>query len=281
MSFFQAVVRSVAGPLAVALTAAAAPGQETEPPRPAIDPKAIEIAEAAIEHLSRQPRIALEWFVSYDVIVDGREKITYTRSGENLLSRGEGFYSYAESRERIREYFFDGGTFWIHNVEDNAYVALPFAGRFDELVQRIRVEYDIPLPIWELLSREGTDELLSDLEAAAYLGEIRFAGRAAHHLAFAKYDQDWQIWVSTDPANPVILSLVGTNPYEQGWPQYRAYFHDWDFAPDIEEGAFAFSPPEDAIRMTMPKVESRAAEELDLLLSQGARSDSAGGQNAN
>lgn len=270
--------------VALALAFAVAPtdvfAQSNSETPPAIDPEAVEIAERAVEHLTLQPDVSVGWFVSYDVVIDGREKVTYTRSGENRLARGTGFYSYAESRDRLREYFFDGGTFWIHNIEDNAYAELPFAGQFDELVERIRIEYDIALPIWELMSRDGTGRILEGLEAAAYLGETRLAGRPAHHLAFATYDQDWQVWISTDEANPVIFSLVGTNPYEQGWPQYRAYFHDWDFSPSFEEGSFSFTPPDDAIRMALPKVQSAAASELDQLLNKGLSARTAGGQNA-
>ena len=52
---------------------------------------------------------------------------------------------------------------------------------------------------------------------------------------------------------PVIQAIVGSLPYVQGWPQYRAYFSDWDFESFPEDGAFTFQPSEDAIRMTMPK----------------------------
>lgn len=280
MQFNSQLVIPVSLAVAVCANATISFGQSGEDPPPAVDPMAVEIAERAVDHLALQPHISLGWFVSFDVVIDGREKVTHTRSGENRLSRGTGFYSYAESRDRLREYFFDGGTFWIHNIEDNAYAELPFAGDFEELVERIRVEYDIALPIWELLSRDGTGRILEGLEAAAYLGETRLAGRPAHHLAFATYDQDWQVWISTDETNPLIYSLVGTNPYEQGWPQYRAYFHDWDFSPAFEDEAFTFLPPDDAIRMALPKVQSAAASELDEILNQGNRAGTSGGQNA-
>ena len=280
MKFIFQPLRPVAVALVLAAGGTNAVAQSSDDPPPAIDPMAVEIAERAVEHLSLQPDMVVGWFVSYDVVIDGREKVTHTRSGENRLARGTGFSSYAENGDRLREYFFDGGTFWIHNIEDNAYAELPFAGGFDELVERIRVEYDIALPIWELMSRDGAGRILEGLEAAAYLGETRLAGRPAHHLAFATYDQDWQVWISTDETNPVIYSLVGTNPYAQGWPQYRAYFHDWNFAPDFEDGAFSFSPPDDAIRMALPKVQSAAASELDEILNQGSSARTSGGQNA-
>jgi hypothetical protein len=67
--------------------------QDNEALPPAIDPLAVNLALEAADFLARQPDISVGWFVSYDVVVDGREKITYNRSGTNVLSRGEGFYS--------------------------------------------------------------------------------------------------------------------------------------------------------------------------------------------
>ena len=75
--------------LAVVGGATSATAQSTDDGPPAIDPLAVEIATRAVEHLSLQPDIVVGWFVSYDVVIDGREKVTHTRSGENRLARGK------------------------------------------------------------------------------------------------------------------------------------------------------------------------------------------------
>jgi len=228
---------------------------QTDDAPPPLDPQAVEILTSATEYLAAHNALAMDWFVSFDVVVDGREKITYMRSGANLLQRGVGFYGYSEFGDETREYFFDGAQFQIFDVEENAYVSTDFSGDFDALADRASEAYDIRLPIWQVMSSSPRSELLDRAESAAYLGTTRLAGREAHHLAFSDYDTDWQIWISTEPDQPELMMIVGTDPYTQGWPQYRAYFTNWDFDPDIPDGVFTYVPDEEAELMTWPKPE--------------------------
>lgn len=217
-----------------------------------LDPKAVQIIEDAADFLISHDQFAMNWFVSYDEVLDGREKITHLRSGTNLIAREQGFYSYAESGPATREYFYDGAAFTVLNVEKNAFASIELAVPFDELVDKLRERYDLTLPIWQILSQDTKGHLLEDAVAGAYLGTTRIAGEEAHHLAFSSYDHDWQVWVSTDPESPRLLMLVGTEPYEQGWPQFRAYFTDWDFDPQVAPDSFTFQPDDTAERMTWP-----------------------------
>lgn len=237
---------SAAGSLAMA---------QTEPdPVPDLDPQAVEILTAATDYLAGQQAFSVNWFVSYDEVIDGREIVTHSRSGHNLLSRQQGFYSYAENGLETREFFFDGQAFQILDVEENAYVMASFSGDFEALIDRAQTEYGVVLPIWTLMSQRSSDELLDQAEAAAYLGLTRLAGRQVHHLALSNYDRDWQVWIADDADNPEIVMLVGTDPYTQGWPQYRAFFSGWDFSPEVSDGAFTFVPDETTERMSWPKV---------------------------
>jgi hypothetical protein len=220
---------------------------------PDLDPQAVEILAHAADYLAAQDSMSVDWFVSYDLIADGREKITKIRSGHNLMERDGGFYSYSENGMETREFFYDGQTFLAVDVEENAWAQVAFEGSFDSLVATASEQYDTALPIWQIMSRNSNNELLADAETAAYLGLTRIAGQEAHHLAFANYNNDWQVWVATDTENPLLLMIVGTDPYKQGWPQYRAYFTSWDFAPDIDEGAFIYVPDAESEQMVWPK----------------------------
>lgn len=239
--------------LFLAIVLAVNPVQVLSQEDPVVDPKVIEILESANKFLAAQDTISVNWFASQDTVVDGREKVTQTRSGFNLISRDVGFFSYTESGLKTREFYFDRENFRIVDVGENAYVSAPFDGSFEALVERVRAEYDVVLPIWSVLSNRPSSELLDGAEAAAYLGTTRIAGREAYHLALSDYDGDWQVWISTDPDRPELLMLVGTDPYTQGWPQYRVFFSDWNFSPEIEDGAFTYVPDEDAEPMSWPK----------------------------
>ncbi|WP_425046074.1 DUF2092 domain-containing protein [Primorskyibacter sp. S87] len=217
---------------------------------PAIDPRAVEVLSLAIEYLSGQEALSVDWFVSYDQVVDGREKLTRVRSGRNVMARGKGLYSYSENGSETREYFFDGSTFQVVDRDNLVFAEARFAGGIDELADATQEKFGVTLPMWQVLTNGSRSELINDATAAAYLGETRLAGRAVHHLAFSNYDNDWQVWVLADAVNPELVMLVGTDPYTQGWPQYRAYFTSWDFSPEIGEGTFHFQPDDSFEQMT-------------------------------
>lgn len=235
-----------------------------------LDPQAVEILQKASDFLAAQEAMSVDWMVSHDVIVDGREKLTELRSGHNLLAREHGYYAFVESPDDAREYYFDGGSFYIVDLDENAFVLTPFSGAFQDLVERIRTEYDIRLPVWQLMTPSPAAELLEQAEAAAYLGEVPIFGRVAHHLAFSSYERDWQVWVDTDADRPEIMMIVGTDPYSQGWPQFRVYFFNWDFTPEIDDNSFVYVPDETAERMFWPKQGDGAETSEDAGGEQGA-----------
>lgn len=239
--------------LVLPLILAAPPALAQDAP-PAVDPVAAAILQSAASHIAAQDRIAVSWFTSLDHVVDGREKLTRTRSGNALLSRGEGFFAHTDNGSERREYYYDGGSFHVRNLDENAYAGVLHNGTFETLIDRMRAEYGVVLPVWAVLSNRSKAELVTKATSVAYVGETRIAGRPVHHIALSNYDADWQAWVTTDAAAPELVMLVGTNPYAQGWPQYRIYFTDWDFSPEVAPGSFTYVPDEDAVRMSWPKV---------------------------
>lgn len=235
-------------PFFAAVSAASA--QESAPDA---DPAAVAILHSAASHIAAQDRIAVSWFTSFDEVIDGREKLTRTRSGNALLSRGEGFFAHTEDGPVTRQHYYDGGSYYMHDVTANAFAFALHNGSFETLTGRLRAEYGVVLPVWSVLSSRAKSELIDTATSAAYVGQTRIAGRDVHHIALSDYDSDWQIWVAADPDAPELVMLAGTNPYAQGWPQYRVYFTSWDFSPEIAPGSFAFTPDAEAERMSWPK----------------------------
>lgn len=210
------------------------------------------MVEASASFLASREAMAFRWFVSFDEVIDGREKITYLRSGENLLVRGVGFTSHTERGHTLRDYYFDGATVTITSPNEDFYASASFSGSFDELVAAIEARTAARIPIWVMMSEGLAERLVSGIEHAAYLGETLIAGQPAHHLAFTTDDEDWQIWIARDEAEPLPLMIVGTDTRVQGWPQYRAYFLDWNLEPDRDPAQFVFVPEEDDRPVAMP-----------------------------
>ena len=157
-------------------------------------------------------------------------------------------------------YYFNGEQFTIVSPDENFYASSIFAEGFDALVEAARERTGLVLPLWSIMSPSIKERWLEGIERGAYLGTTVIAGEPVHHLAFSEYDEDWQVWISTDPDHPVIVMLIGTDLYQQGWPQYRAYSNDWDFAPEIEPGIFTFKPDPDDMPVAMPDLLAAASE---------------------
>ncbi|KPA21006.1 hypothetical protein shim_29220 [Shimia sp. SK013] len=235
-------------------------GEPADPSMMRLDPRAIDIVESVATVLTAHETLAVNWLVSYDQVIDGREKMTLFRSGRTMMVRPDKYYAYVEQEEGLREFFFDGYGLTVHLPELNAYTHMPYFGTFDELTKAVRDEHSESLPVWKVFVPDFADQFLGDITAAAYLGIKRVAGIEVHHVAMSSYQEDLQMWITTDPVNPVLKMIVGTNPYEQGWPQYRAYFSDWDFAPEIAEDSFTFYPDDEDDRLVWPKRNSDVTE---------------------
>ena len=134
------VIHGIKGAALGAVLALPAGAQDAEPV-PDIDPRALEIVEAAADYLVAQPVLQVSWFVSYDDVVDGREKITHVRSGVNLLDRDRGFVAETLDGMETHSFFFDGTAFTVYDVEEDAYAQIPFFGNYERLIDRVREEY--------------------------------------------------------------------------------------------------------------------------------------------
>ncbi|MEO0429335.1 MAG: DUF2092 domain-containing protein [Pseudomonadota bacterium] len=231
------------------------PATAEEPEAEGPDPEAIVLASA--EFLAGLPAFGFDWFVSYDIVDEGREKLTFTRSGNNLMVRDQGFVSSSEEGFRLRMYYYDGATFTVSAPEENFYASAPFDGGFEALVTALRERSDTVLPLWSIMSERLPDRMTEGAEAAAYVGLTRIGGAVAHHVAFAGREEDWQIWIADDPEAPLPLYIVGTESAEKGWPQYRAWLSNWDLAPETTPEQFVFSPDEDDLPASLPDLAAR------------------------
>lgn len=238
--------------LSLAVLAARAPATQAQDS--AIDPEAAEIVMNSAKFLASQPAFSLGWFISFDEVAENGEKITYVRSGTTLLARGKGFVSNTERDDTMRDYYWDGSVFSVVSPNEEFYSSAEFSGDFDSLVTAVREKTGSILPMWSMFSENLPDDLMTDVQAAAYLGTTLLAGQSAHHVIFVQEDEDWQIWISTDEDRPLPLMLVGTEKSKEGQPQYRVFMTDWNLEPDTDAAQFTYEPDENAVKLALPSL---------------------------
>ena len=227
---------------------------------PRLDEQAIALLRRSAEFLAGQNAMSFNWFVSYEEVIDEREKITFMRSGSNLLVRDKGFFTRAEGENGIREWRYDGQQETFVAPAENYYASAEFKGGFDALVDSARESMGSEIPLYAIMRRGLPERLEEGLKGAAYLGITRVAGEEVHHLAFAEEAEDWQVWLSTNEEQPVPLVIVGTETKKPGWPQVRAYLTDWNLTPEYDAALFTYSPREGEMQISFPELKARAAD---------------------
>jgi hypothetical protein len=217
-----------------------------------VDPQAAAIAIKSAEYLASRPAFSFGWFVSYDEVVEEKEKISYLRSGTTRMVRNSGFVMQTERGDTFRDYYWDGSTITVASPNENWHASADYTGNFEALVETIRKTTGTVVPMWSILSKDLPRDLLKNADAGAYLGKTLVAGQEAHHLAFSEKEEDWQIWVSTSETSPVPLMLIGTEKAKTGWPQYRVYMTDWNVDLDQDSVQFKYVPGENSLEITLP-----------------------------
>jgi hypothetical protein len=259
----------VAAALATVLAAGPLPAEEQPAP-----PDPFELTLASAEFVAGLESFSFRWFLSYDEVVGGREKLTYVQSGANEMVRGVGFSAHTERDDTYRDYYFDGKSFTVASPNENFYATTPFEGDFEALVEAVRSRTDAILPMWSIMSRELPDRFTGGAEGVAWLGLTLLGGQLAHHVAFAGEEgEDWQVWISADDEEPLPLMIVITDTTEQGWPQARVVFTDWQLSVATDPVRFTFVPDPDDVPLAVPR--------LDLAtVGPGSATEPAGGNGA-
>ena len=256
----------VAAVLATVPAAGPVPAQE-EPAAP----NPFELTIASAEFVAGLESLSFRWFLSYDEVVGGREKLTYIQSGMNEMVRDVGFATHTERDDTYRNYYFDGKTFTVASPNENFYASTAFAGSFEALVEAVRDRTGSVLPMWALMSRELPRRFTEGAVGADYVGLTLIGGELAHHVAFAGDEgEDWQVWISADETAPVPLMVVITDTTVQGWPQDRILLTDWQLSVESDPSRFTFAPDNDDVPLAVPR--------LDVAAAQAVRSDRTKGE---
>lgn len=256
-----AVVLVTSAGMASAQTSSAPAAADANSKEPRLDERAISLMRRSAQFLASQSAMSFNWFVSYDEVIEEREKLTFMRSGTNLLVRDKGFYSSAEGENGLREWHYDGKQVTFVAPAENYYASGEFTKGFDALVDSARENMGSEIPLYAIMRRGLPERLEEGLKGAAYLGITRVAGQEVHHLAFADQEEDWQVWISTDEQQPVPVVIIGTEPKKTGWPQYRAFLTDWNFKPEYDAALFTYTPGEGAVKISFPDLKARIANE--------------------
>ncbi|MBK4721493.1 DUF2092 domain-containing protein [Azospirillum sp. YIM DDC1] len=234
--------------------------EQNEPQDALIDDEAMTVLERMADTLAQAQRFTVTIRASYDVVQDTGEKITFGERRAVTLNRPDGLRVEAQESDGRRSLVtFDGKAISVFNADENVYGQIERAGTIDDAVRYLVQDLRVRLPLALLLVSTLPDELEQRLQALDYVERDTLTAVPTDHLAGRTEDIDFQIWIATE-GPPLPQRVTITYKADEGEPQYRADFSDWNLNPDVQPAQLAFHPPDGAERIpVMVRVRRTAA----------------------
>jgi hypothetical protein len=213
------------------------------------------------EYLKTLTSFAITIENSYDEALPSGLKIQYLASGVITVRRPDRLRADMSSDDGDRSIIYDGKSLTVYGKTLNVYAAVDAPPTLDEMFNKVLNEYNLGLPLVDILYQSVHGTLLDNVEAGIVLGRSRIGGVECDHVAFHQADVDWQLWVEAS-ATPLPRRIVITTLGEPGQPQYEVDMK-WNLSPTIDDSMFAFVPPGDAARIKLATLAAQVEAATD------------------
>ncbi len=223
---------------------------------PGIDPRAMETLKKMSNLLAATPAFGFTAEETYDEY-DGNQMLQFGNLRSVAVRRPDRIVADTTGDTVNRSAWFDGKTFSLLDKEHNIYSSADIPGTIDELLDRLDEQFEVVIPLGELISADLHAQLTQQLQGASYIGLNQVGGTPCHHLAFRLDLLDFQLWLEAGES-PLPRKLVITYKQEPGMPQYTAVFGRWNLKMETPDSLFEFEVPAGAreINWTVPDLPS-------------------------
>ena len=238
--------------LTLGLWAAATPAPAAEDAP--MDPRAVEKLQRMSEVLAKAQTLRLEAKSLYDQVELSGVKIKRGVTHEVILKRPDSLY-YRSVRDdgKVREGRYGGKALTIVPEGGGAYALIDAPGGVDTMLDLIQTDYQVNVPVVDLLYADLYGRAKDQLLSGAYLGERTVDGEVLDHLSFETTAVDWQLWLERGD-RPLPRRLVITFVNAPGAPEYLTVINKWELDREVEGSLFRFDPPADWRRIDIAKV---------------------------
>lgn len=206
------------------------------------DDGALKILKAMSDYVTNQKTISATFDADIEVITTDLQKIQFANSGRLQLARPDKLHASRAGGYADVELVFDGTTATVLARHNNAYAEIKAAGSIDQLVDKLRDDFNIAVPGADLLLARVYDQLIDGVLDAKHIGQGVIDGVECEHLAFRNEDTDWQIWIEIGQ-RPIPRKYVITSKAVASGPQYTLRIKEWVTDASMSADAFSFKAP--------------------------------------
>lgn len=221
-----------------------------------IDPQAEPILKRMCATLDHAKAVRFSVSATMDRRVETGQLAQFHRSSEITIARPDRMCAQVESDDGKWAVWYCGKTLTIFDRDSNIYATDAVPGKMGAMLDYMVDEYDVVMPMADLLAGETYNSLMENVESGSYVGLHAVGSTPCHHLLFRQANIEWQIWI--DSVNqPLPRKMLITYTEEPDQPQYVATIDGWDLSPKPSADLFTFTPPAGADRVSMKDLVSQ------------------------
>jgi hypothetical protein len=209
------------------------------------DNGASKILRAMSDYVAKQKSVSATFDTDVEVITNDLQKIQFASSGKLQMVRPDKLWVSRMGGYTDVDLVFDGSKTALLGRNNNMFTEISSPGSVEQLVDRLRDEFQVVIPGADLLLGSSYERLMDGVIDAKHVGQGVIDGIDCEHLAFRNMDTDWQIWIEAGP-NPIPRKYVITSKAVASAPQYTLRIKNWSTDAQVSADAFAFKAPAEA-----------------------------------
>ncbi len=215
-----------------------------------VDPQADDALRAMSKTLAGAKELSFRAQSTVDEMLESGQIVQYSSTRKVIVRRPDRLALAADGDLFRRRVWYDGQTLTVLDVDANAYATINVPATIDDMLDFVIGEYDLTVPLADVLYRDPYEVLIENVDTGEYLGVHEVDGHPCHHLAFQQEVIEWQVWIDAGEV-PVPRKVVITYTQLPGRPQLVATLSEWNLSPTLSERMFEPRLPADAEQAEM------------------------------
>ncbi len=186
-----------------------------------------------------------------DFVIEGGHIASYTTTYDVRARKPDRLYAIDETHNHRMHY--NGAELMVVDVGGATHARVAAPNHIEEMFSFAQKEFDVVLPLVELLADDPYAAIMTDVQRGRYVGTHSIDGDECYHLAFEQAGASWQVWIRRVP--PIIpRQIVIQHDAVAGRPRCAAVFKDWDLEATWSDGAVEFAPPAGSRQVGMAEI---------------------------
>lgn len=163
-----------------------------------IDKEAVAAVVAMSERLRALDNFMITADLTQEMVLESGEKLSIVEQIRAEIDRPTGIRMEKTSPSRERVFFFDGETATVWSPIAKFYAEAAFKGTNHDAVVALAEKFDVEIPLSDLFLWGTSEEDVTAIIEANYVGASEIGLRFCDHYAFRNEAFDWQIWIEKD-----------------------------------------------------------------------------------